>query len=491
MDISNKAFQNRVGAMPPAQFVGALLVFSCFLAACQSQADRTLNIIYDRSAQYHLPDRNPVIVIPGILGSRLVDDASGRTVWGAFDNRSVDPRKAADAPLIALPISSDQSVYPQQNMVRPDGVLDQVRLTLLGIPLDIRAYVGILSTLGVGGYRDGAFGLTGIDYGEGHYTCFQFDYDWRKDNAENAALLKAFIDEQKAYIREEYKANFGIDKDDIKFDIVAHSMGGLLTRYFLRYGDQPLPADGSLPELNWAGAEDVERIILVGTPNAGAGESFEQLLNGYDPGKPVLPHYPASLLGTFPSIYELLPRPRHNRLIWDDEAETPVGNFYDGELWVEHGWGLASETREVATFLRNILPEVEDAAERKKIAHAYQAASLTKAEQFHKALDIPAPPPEGVELYLVAGDVEKTADRVVIDRETGEAEFKDFAPGDGTVPRYSALMDERAGGTPWRPSLVSPIAWEGVNFIEADHIGLTSDASFADNVLLLLLEDPR
>ena len=49
------------------------------LAACISQPDQTLRILYEQSAQYHKPDRNPVIVIPGILGTRLVDDASGRT----------------------------------------------------------------------------------------------------------------------------------------------------------------------------------------------------------------------------------------------------------------------------------------------------------------------------------------------------------------------------------------------------------------------------
>ena len=28
--------------------------------------------------------RNPVIVIPGILGSRLVEESTGKVVWGAF-----------------------------------------------------------------------------------------------------------------------------------------------------------------------------------------------------------------------------------------------------------------------------------------------------------------------------------------------------------------------------------------------------------------------
>jgi len=43
-----------------------------------------LRQLYDRVAQSHTGDRNPVIVIPGILGSNLVDRATGTTVWGAF-----------------------------------------------------------------------------------------------------------------------------------------------------------------------------------------------------------------------------------------------------------------------------------------------------------------------------------------------------------------------------------------------------------------------
>lgn len=468
--------------------IGVLLCF-IFLGACATQQDRTLKILYERSAQYHKPDRNPVIVIPGILGSRLVDEASGRTVWGAFDATSVDPRNPEDALLLALPISGATSLQMLRDEVSPDGVLDQVRLTLLGIPVDIRAYVGILSSLGVGGYRDNAFGA-GLDYGDGHFTCFQFAYDWRRDNVENARRLKAFIDVQKTYIRAEYKKRYGIDKDDIKFDIVAHSMGGLLTRYFLRYGDQGLPADGSAPVLNWAGAEDIERVILVGAPNAGAGEAFEQLLNGYDPGRPVLPHYPSVVLGTFPSIYQLLPRPRHNRVIWNDEAETPIGNIYDETLWEDNKWGLMADDKETRRFLELALPDITDPLAREEMAKRFQARALDRARRFHEALDVPATPPEGLDIFLVAGDAERTPDRIVVNRETGKARFKDYAPGDGTVPRYSALMDERTGNI-WQPELVSPIDWAGVQFIPADHIGLTADRSFTNNMLFLLLEDDR
>ena len=51
-------------------------------------------------------------------------------------------------------------------------------------------------------------------------------------------------------------------------------------------------------------------------------------------------------------------------------------------------------------------------------------------------------------------------------------------------------MDERVGSN-WMPMLKSPIRWSHVTFLFTDHIGLTRDPAFTDNVLYLLLEDPR
>ncbi|MEL7453340.1 MAG: hypothetical protein AAGJ50_08235, partial [Pseudomonadota bacterium] len=365
--------------------------------------------------------------------------------------------------------------------------LDMVNIRLLGIPVDIRAYVGILATLGVGGYRDESLGLNGLDYGDDHFTCFQFDYDWRRDNVENAARLDAFIQEKRAYIQAEYKKRYGLENADVKFDIVAHSMGGLITRYYMRYGATPLPANGSLPPLTWEGAENLERVILVGTPNAGAGEAFEQLMRGYDPGRPVLPHYPAPILGTFPSVYELLPRTRHGLIQFEDG--TPV-DIFNGEIWTENNWGLAADTEEVTDFLRIALPEAPDDTSRRRHAEAFQTAALKQAQTFQAALDIPSAPPKGTNIYLVAGDSEETPFTIEVSRETGAVRFKDFTQGDGRVPRSSALMDERVGST-WKPELVSPVTWSSVTFLPSSHIGLTSDPVFTNNVLYMLLEDPR
>ena len=69
--------------------------------------------------------------------------------------------------------------------VVPDGALETLEIELFGfLPLGLSAYAEVLATLGAGGYRDEDLGLAGaIDYGSDHYTCFQYDYDWRRDLA--------------------------------------------------------------------------------------------------------------------------------------------------------------------------------------------------------------------------------------------------------------------------------------------------------------------
>jgi len=446
--------------------------------------------LYSRAARTQR--RNPVIVIPGILGSKLVDGRTQRVVWGAFSRDYANPQTPDGARLVALPMREGATLAELRDEVRPDGVLDRVRLNLLGLPVELQAYVNILATLGVGGYRDQLLGQAGaVDYGPLHYTCFQFDYDWRRDNVENARRLAEFIREKRAYCakaapRESGLAEPGM-KFDMKFDIVAHSMGGLVTRYFLMYGDADLPADGSTPSVTWAGARDVERVILIGTPNAGSVEALYELVNGAEIG-PTLPTYSPAVLGTMPSVYELMPRGRHGALVEAADESRKIENICDPALWERMKWGLASPGQE--RELKWLLPDVHDAAARRRIALDHQAKCLKRAEQFAAALDTPATPPAGMSLYLFAGDAVETVAAAAADAKTGSLRIVRRAPGDGTVLRSSALMDERVGGE-WTPALQSPIRWSGVNFLFVNHLDLTKSPAFSDNVLYLLLEGPR
>jgi len=78
---------------------------------------------------------------------------------------------------------------------------------------------------------------------------------------------------------------------------------------------------------------------------------------------------------------------------------------------------------------------------------------------------------------------------MAVDRTSGTLTNFGTAPGDGTVLRSSALMDERVGGD-WAPTLRSPITWSQVTFLFESHVKMTADPMFTDNLLYHLLVEP-
>lgn len=467
----------------------AMLLFPAaivVLTACGSTAKvPDLGDLYNEVARYHDQQRNPIVVIPGLLGSKLVDPATGQVVWGAFGGGATNPQKPDGARLFALPMAEGRAIPELLDDVETDGVLEKISVKLAGLPIQLQAYFQILLTLGAGGYRDQTlnYGTLQVDYGSEHFTCFQFDYDWRLDNVTNARRLARFLEEKAEFVRAQRMERWGSAGPPVRFDIIAHSMGGLVLRYFLRYGDADLPIGDDLPTPTWAGAWRVERAILIGVPNGGSVEAIEQLVNGRKFG-PFTPRYEPAVLGTLPGAYQLLPRARFNSLV-DTDGRTALDPL-DPEVWIEHGWGLADPRQD--DVLAMLLPEAHDAVERRRIALDHLRKSLDRAERFHQALDVSSEPPRGTELYLIAGDAMDTPNRV--GPRDGKMEILDTAPGDGTVLRSSALMDERVDGH-WSPELRSPIQWRHVTFLFNSHLGLTQDPAFADNVLYLLLEAPR
>ena len=455
------------------------------LAGCRNwppTPEANLTDIYQDAAQRKDINRTAVIVIPGILGSRLVNVPTEQVVWGTFSREAAKPTQPESARLVALPMRQGASLESLVDTVRPDGALATLKVSLFpNFSIQPKAYFQILSVLGAVGYRDEGLGESdyGVDYGDDHYNCFQFDYDWRRSSAENAILLGKFIRKRKAYIEDENFKRYG-KKGIVKFDIVAHSMGGLLARYYLRYGEQGMPASGK-PILNWAGAEDVEKLIMIGTPNAGSILSLEQLVHGIDFG-PFTFEYPSSILGTMPAVYELLPRARHGVL--KDASEDTDLDPLDPEVWFERGWGLAdpNESEKLAV----LLPEVSSAAERAEIGRDHLAKCLKNARHFQDALDKPATPPSDLRFILFAGDASDTP--VQAEAWPSKIKIVDFAAGDDTVARYSALGDERFASRGSKRKFKSPVPWTQVTFLFESHIGITQSRAFADNLLFELLE---
>ena len=137
-----------------------------------------------------------------------------------------------------------------------------------------------------------------------------------------------------------------------------------------------------------------------------------------------------------------------------------------------------------------LLPDIPDPAARRQIARDHLRKVLARAKQFQAALDRPATPPAGLGLHLFAGDAKPTASQLAVDPASGKLTVREQGPGDGTVLRTSAVLDERVG-RPWTPGLASPIMWSSITFLFSDHLALTQDLGFTDNLLFRLLDSPR
>jgi hypothetical protein len=111
---------------------------------------------------------------------------------------------------------------------------------------------------------------------------YQFPYNWRRDNRANAHILKKLIDKRLKRWREASGAF------DAKVILMAHSMGGLISRYYLEVLE---------------GWRDSRALFTFGTPYRGSLKAVNFLANGYKQQFLALTEVMRSLT----SIYQLLP----------------------------------------------------------------------------------------------------------------------------------------------------------------------------------------
>ena len=142
----------------------------------------------------------------------------------------------------------------------PAGLLKSAEIKFLGIKFERPGYGNLIDILKSAGYvLDGE----PLPEGKHYHTLFIFTYDWRRDPVENAARLADFIREKSDQRANIYRARYGYSKEKVKFDIIAHSMGGLIARYYLMYGGAGLPVGETPPHLTWAGAEYIFKLGIV------------------------------------------------------------------------------------------------------------------------------------------------------------------------------------------------------------------------------------
>jgi pimeloyl-ACP methyl ester carboxylesterase len=418
------------------------------------------------------------VFVPGVLGSQL-EDPSGVLYWGSVFGSSPQPhRDPDDFRALALPVA-DAPLSRLDDELEPGGMLLAVEVDTKIGSMTVRGYPGVFE--GLLGHiadeearRPGRVTVKEVE--QGILPIVAFGYDWRHDLSVEVARLHEVVLRAAAA----RQAAGG----EAKVDLIGHSMGGLLVRYYLRYGPAPLPEDGSPPKLTWEGAKHVSQAILVAPPNGGSPMVLASLLGG-EKVSTFMPRYPSALVGSFPSLYQMLPRPAAAAVV--RAGDGGAIDLYDVDVWDRYGWGLLDPDE--ADHLAWLLPDVADADARRAVAKAFLARALARAEQLHEAIDRPATPPPHLKLHLFAGDSRATPAKMEVVDADGSWKLTDVEPGDGRVTRRSAIQDERDPANPAR-RLVSPLPWDTVHLSNGEHFSITRDPQFLDNALYLLLQAP-
>ena len=446
-----------------------------------SYPDAIYSEIANRSFSYEGPLRKPVIVIHGLLGAKLTDASTGENIWGNFSYSSIS--KGSHFPRLAHPMQSGTPLHLLRNDVRSSGVLEQSAIHVLGMEFHMSNYDILLDLLKSCGYQKDVSPLPK----EKHFaSLFIFHYDWRRDISENAQKLAEFIRQKKTYIQERYEAIYQLKNYPVQFDLIGHSMGGLLARYYAMYGGKLLPEKESVPfPVTWAGAGDVSKIIMIGTPNAGYVDTLLELNRGLRLTS-ASPAYPKAVIGTFVSYYQMLPDPSCRSVQYEDG--TPV-DYFSEKTWERFRWGLLDPEQDI--WLKKFLPEIPESSRRHAVALDHLKKCLRRARQFKKALhpdQIPPQPPH-LQFYLIAGDAVLTNQILEVNRSTGAVKILKMETGDGKITASSAVFDRRSGKN-WHWQMDSPIRWNAVYFFQGAHMGIMNSTVFASNLSYILTGMP-
>jgi pimeloyl-ACP methyl ester carboxylesterase len=442
--------------------------------------------------------KRPVIVIPGILGSSIVNRKTGEVVWPSVFRSDVDG--------LSLPTTPD--LVNNRDELTAARIVEAAKLAK--IAPEVYVYHHLLRALeDYGGYREGDW--ANPPEGGDRDTFYVFAYDWRRDNVESARQLVERI--------EALKLKLG--RPDLRFNVVSHSMGGLVARYAAMYGDRDLPPEGSAPQPDWAGASFVNKIFMFGTPNAGSAEAFAVLLEGYSVTEGLrrrvrlLNKLSREDVMTAPSIFQLLPHTTRARFLDRDLRPLDV-DLYDPAVWRRYGWSAANDPNFRAAFERGVVRGQESPTGHGTLADldAYLDAVLARARRFHEALDAQVDDAANapVKLFAFGGDCEETLSAPVImqDEKTGrwltltrpqslrgsdgrrlkraEVVRAMYAPGDGRVTRDS-LMGVGLGAGRASALYETPLPVAYAAFACDLHSDLQNNRTLQDNALTLLVNE--
>ncbi len=440
--------------------------------------------------------RNPVVLVHGFAGATLRRAEDGATVWGTlFMKDSLLPSKQEGLRAIALDIEGLRPPYtPSQLIFIEDDtqaveLLQKVRADAGLMDVNVGIYAALVELMEESGYGDCQGDPTAIANLDTP-PCLTFFYDWRQDNVGNAIRLGGFLERARKQIAEIASSAGTGGNQEVRFDVIAHSMGGLVARYFLRYGVKDVLADPDLA-VTWAGGEYLDRLIIISTPNFGSMRVLKEMVGGRR--YPVIKFEPA-MIATWVSAYQMLPR--EGQKVWLDAAGNLIEiDFLSAQTWFENDWGPFAPGQD--KFLAWVLPGEPSAQERETKIRDFMEAAFARARQFFVAMDQHTDEPCPTELTLFAADVQPTPARALVTEKDGKLVLRFDntknltlkAPGDSSVTRASAVADERLlGGATGFVS--SPIPWNRKVFLTDMHRTLLGNPTFQNNLLHILLETP-
>ena len=325
-----------------------------------------------------------VILVPGILGSVL--EREGKEIWGLSPGGVLRALRTLGGSIRDLALVGDPQGDPG------DGVVATKLMP------DVHIIPGLWA---IDGYSAIAAMITStFDVVPGK-TFIEFPYDWRLSNRFTAERLAAVA---LTALHKQRQVN-----PNAKLILVCHSMGGLVSRYFLECLD---------------GAKDTRTLITFGTPYRGSLNALSFLANGFT--KKVGPFKIMDLstfVGTLPSVYQLLPI--YPCISSDSGALTRVSET-DG------------------------LPEGVD-----------KGRALRAEHEFHRVIEaaVAARGPEAPYfIHPVVGMTQPTLQSALLANGTltmlSNYDGADL-DGDGTVPRVSATPIEYDGRKP-DPAVYAP-----------------------------------
>lgn len=433
-----------------------LLLVSCTTLSTKPDLER----LY-RST--HLSENNvPIILIPGLMGTTL-ENEKGEEVW---------PKSVGN-----LAFSRFENLIPASDNdgIRPAKLFDAIA--------GVDFYGELVHTLErIGRYEKATLGIPLQNRSKRRY--YVFLYDWRKSNFEAVVQLHALIEQ----IRKDYR------DPALKVDIIAHSNGGLITRYYLQYGPQDATT-GKLPSPWQEGGSRVRRVAMLGTPNLGSVVSVSRLYQGFKVG---LRTIPPQTLSAFATPFEALPSPKASVFI--DANGTPQDlDIYDPLLWKSNQWSVFSED-----VRKQVREDSKNGDADKKLAEmdARFVMNLDRAKRFVTALAEPLSPMT-TEIALFGGDCKLTQARAVVENGAnrqhlafvpGDVKNRQknvdydlllLQPGDGLVTRESQLA--RASNLYLNKNLdrdLFPISQ--TTFFCENHEMLTSNPYFQNNLLYFI-----